>query len=795
MIEHREHASDRVAVAAEALSVLGTVVLIAWLPFLTRDGRWPITVLVAAAVLLGSAGVLVDLLSRHDARPGVDGNAAQVADAPRDGPTEDRAEPTATVTSVVVLGDEPIELQRHSVALAHRSGPCVVIGTVEHPAATAGLDVTVVTRPTATDALDVALAGIDTDAVLLVSGRAVPLVDDARAVAGHLDDAHPWAVGRTRPFNQDRDANDSGGRIGAGLRRRATTAGLASWEPNATIVRTEDLRRLGLPHRRPRGAWLRARAHEGGTAVVTDTVLTLVAAPASARTFWPDSFAQQRGAAADAAAAVRTEHGRARLLALLLVARESFAWALPTWLLVLFTGTVTGELPFRTVDGTVPALLGGVLLLRAYGLHRSLGVPLRLSADLRSTVDRIPGSIAALPSLLAARIRPTPRRVSVRPLLWAAVLGVAVLATSLVDHPPDARMTMPAVLAALLTLVLLWAVCIQVLAQRGWDRTTFRVDMSLPVRIGGRRGRLLDGSPGGLAVALDDGPDPGVPVDDDHPTVEVDLDDRSTISLPTTVAWSTRTHGRQVLGLTLGDGDDDAMTAWAAQLLRSAGHADVGRGARSGRGGLDASTATRRSGRHDPSDTRGPRDRADRSPRRLRGADTRPLAQRIGDVVGIGIAVVLSVALLAVLGAAMLGLQFAVVRSASMTPTIAQGSVVVSESVPVGDLRAGDVVTRPGTHEHGPVTHRLVSSERTGDAATIVTRGDANESTETWSVPARSTLQRVRWVVPSLGGVVAAARSNVVVVIGVVLVLGLVVAAVRLPTRPRPGTDLIPSST
>lgn len=767
MVGHREDPSDRVAAAAEALSVLGTVALIIWLPVLARHGRWPITILVAAAVLLGSVGVLVDLIGRRRTR-GAHGTG--VCEPPTDG---------ASVTSVIVLGAEPAELQRHSIALARRSGPCVVLSTTAEPAGAAGLDVGVVTGPTVAAALDAAVRDIDTDAVLLLSGRAVPAIDGARAVAGLLDDDHPWAVGRTRPFNQDRFTPDSGGRISAELRRRATASGLALWEPNATLVRTDALRRDGLPERRPRGAWLRARSNEGATPVIVDDVVALVASPASAATFWPDSFAQQRGAAADAAAAVRTEHGVDRLLALLLVARESFAWSLVTWLVVLFSGTVSGELPLRTVHGAVPALLAAVLGLRWYGLHRSLGVPLRPLTDLRSTVDRIPGSIAALPSVLVARVRPAPRRVSVRPLLWAAVLSAAVLGTALVDHAPDAQMTVPAVFAALLTLVVLWALCIQVLAQRGWERTTFRVDMSLPVRIGELRGRLLDGSPAGMAVSMDDGPAATASLPDGPLVVEVELDDASTIHLPATVAWCRTAHGRRVLGLSLSDGDSDAMAVWAVQLLRSAGHVDA-----TTSGHLGAPSAGR-DGQHDHG--RG-------SPRHTAAAPRRPLTERLGDVVGIALAIVLSIALLGVLGAAMLGLQFAVVRSASMSPTIAQGSVVISESVSVEDLRSGDVVTRPGTADSGPVTHRLVSVHPDGASTTMVTRGDANTATESWSVPTRSTLQRVRWVVPSVGDAVSAARSNLTTVIGVVLVLGLLAAAVRLPGRdrteagPRPAT-------
>ncbi|UDY34685.1 signal peptidase I [Dermatobacter hominis] len=749
MTEHRDGAggaggdastgAGRSARAAELASVLGTGALLFWLAFLTRDGRWPVSVLVALALLVGSAGVLADLVASRA------GRRAEAGGAPTDG-----AE--GTVTTIVVLGDEPVELQRHSVVLAQGAGPCVVVGTAEHADALADLGVTVVSEASQGEAIARAVAGIDTDAVLLVSGRATPVAASCRRAAARLDDDHPWAIGRTRPFNPDGFAPDSRGRVDAELRRRASACGLALWEPNATLVRTADLRRDPLPSDRPRGAWLRARQGEGGQGLVLDDDLALVAAPAGARTFWPESLAQQRGASADAAHAVRTSRGVPRLLALLLTARDSFAWSLIAWLAVLFTGTISGELPFRTVRGTVIALLAAVAVLRWAGLYRSVGQALRPARDLRSTVDRMPGSLAALPSVLAGRVLRGPRKVSVRPLLWAGLLSAAVLATALVDHPPDRQMTAPAVGAALLTLVLLWVVCIQVLVQRGWERTSFRLPLALPVTVAGRTGTTLDASPEGLAIELPPTHEPAIalPAHGDRVAVDVDLPSGGPTPIEGVVAWARRTPRRDLVGLSL-ELDATTRAIWAQQVLRAA---------------TDPATPTA----------------TPIGPVHAPGA-RRPAGSRALDVAGLAMTVVLSLVLLAVLGGAMLGLQAAVVRSGSMTPTIGQGSIVISESERVSDLRPGDVVTRPAEGRSEPVTHRLVSATRQGGDYLMQTQGDANASGETWTIPADTTLQRVRWVIPSLGDAVALLRSNLVVVLGAVLVLGLVVIAVRLPRR------------
>lgn len=755
MLGNREGASDRVAVAAEALSVLGTIVLVGWLPFLARQGRWAVTALLGLAVLLGSAGVLIDLLTRRSRH-------CQAADdtLPEHG-DRDRAT-GAGITSVVVLGDEPTELQRSSVALAARSGPCIVVALDDHHSAAvddvvSGLDVPVARGADVARALSTALPSIRTGAVLLLSGRAIPNRDACARVAARLDDAHPWAVGRTRPFDPRAGTHDGGAQVQTELRRRTTLHGPALWEPNATIVRTDDLRSRPMTDHRPRGAWLRGLRRRGGRPVLVDDVVAFVASPSSPRTFWPDSFAQQRGAAADAAAAVRESRGTDRLLALLVVARESFAWALPTWLACLLIGTTTGELPIRTAHGAVPVLFGVVLTLRWLGLRRSLGLPLRPVTDLRSMLERIPGSIAALPSTLTARVRPGPRKVSVRPLLWATILTVAVLSTALVDHGPEAAMTVPAVIAALGTLGVLWMLCIQVLAERGWERTTYRLDLSLPARIGPFRGRVINGSPAGIAVAMPTSDDTRWSAGD-RVDATVELDDGTTTEVSASVVWVRGTQRGRTLGLSIVEPRHlsateradaaEALGTWTAQLLRSA-TCPVDPLA------IEAPTAVGRRGRW---------------------------YERLGDLLGIGLAALLSLVLLAVLGAAMLGIQVAVVRSASMSPTIPQGSVVLSRSVAVSGLRPGDVVTRPRDHDHDAVTHRLVSVRDAGGGnVSVTTLGDANDAAETWDIPADSAIQRVVWTVPAVGEIVSAIRSNLVVALGAALVIGLVVIAVRVP--------------
>ena len=288
-----------------------------------------------------------------------------------------------------------------------------------------------------------------------------------------LDDTHPWAIGITRPFNQDGFGSDSRGDVDALLRRRSAAVGLALWEPNATLVRTEDLRRHPIDPRRPRGAWLRARHAEGGRPATVDQPLALVAAPAGAHTFWPESMAQQRGSAADAADAVRSGRGTARQVALGLLVRDCFAWSMLTWLLVLFTAPSRGAPDAHRVTAPTRPSCSPHSCCDGSGCTGPPDDPTSVPRPARHGRRRS-GSLAAA-SAITGRVGEA-RHAAVRPLLWAGLLSVAVLVTALVDHSPDQPMTAPAVGAALLTLVLLWVVCIQVLVQQGWSapRSGFR---------------------------------------------------------------------------------------------------------------------------------------------------------------------------------------------------------------------------------------------------------------------------------------------------------------------------------
>jgi signal peptidase len=101
------------------------------------------------------------------------------------------------------------------------------------------------------------------------------------------------------------------------------------------------------------------------------------------------------------------------------------------------------------------------------------------------------------------------------------------------------------------------------------------------------------------------------------------------------------------------------------------------------------------------------------------------------------------------------------VLTGSMEPALAPGDVVLSERRSPLDVRPGDVVTFHDPSRDGElVTHRVESLRRTGAMVAFVTRGDANDVSERWSVPADGHIGRAAVTVPKVGHVLQWAGSR-----------------------------------
>lgn len=117
-------------------------------------------------------------------------------------------------------------------------------------------------------------------------------------------------------------------------------------------------------------------------------------------------------------------------------------------------------------------------------------------------------------------------------------------------------------------------------------------------------------------------------------------------------------------------------------------------------------------------------------------------------VVALGLACLLIVPVI-------LGLDRYVIVTGSMTGTYDTGSVVFTESVPVDELRVGDVITYappPGEAATELVTHRIASIETVKGDRVFRTKGDANDAIDPWKFQLDEPTQaRVVSSVPYVG--------------------------------------------
>ena len=91
------------------------------------------------------------------------------------------------------------------------------------------------------------------------------------------------------------------------------------------------------------------------------------------------------------------------------------------------------------------------------------------------------------------------------------------------------------------------------------------------------------------------------------------------------------------------------------------------------------------------------------------------------------------------------GYRLYAVQTGSMSPAYPTGALVVDEPPAADGGAQGAVITfKVGD---GLVTHRIVESSPDG----LVTKGDANETDDPWTVPRQNVVGRVVAVVPDLG--------------------------------------------
>lgn len=124
-------------------------------------------------------------------------------------------------------------------------------------------------------------------------------------------------------------------------------------------------------------------------------------------------------------------------------------------------------------------------------------------------------------------------------------------------------------------------------------------------------------------------------------------------------------------------------------------------------------------------------------------------------------AVLMTLALFRVVG----GYQPAVMLTGSMAPLINPGAVVITKTIPMEDIKVGDVITYGiPVEDNRTVTHRIVEILTDSDGNTAVrTKGDANPNPDYWtSVLTGTTASKHVFTVPQAGTAIRFLREPVI---------------------------------
>ena len=153
------------------------------------------------------------------------------------------------------------------------------------------------------------------------------------------------------------------------------------------------------------------------------------------------------------------------------------------------------------------------------------------------------------------------------------------------------------------------------------------------------------------------------------------------------------------------------------------------------------------------------------------------LLRRAANVIAIAMTAAALASLLGVtLLPSVLGYKTYVVLSGSMEPSIHTGSVLVALPISPDSLKVNDVIVYNRSDVSESVTHRIVQINHEGDKPSFITKGDANQAADAWTVQYGDTAGKIVLSVPLLGyayNAIASPQGRLVFLVVPVLVLSL----------------------
>lgn len=156
----------------------------------------------------------------------------------------------------------------------------------------------------------------------------------------------------------------------------------------------------------------------------------------------------------------------------------------------------------------------------------------------------------------------------------------------------------------------------------------------------------------------------------------------------------------------------------------------------------------------------------------------RPRTGRLlGRIISTAILLVAAMALIAVVVAGANGIRIRVEQTGSMAPALHPGDLVLVAQTPIDTIRTGDVIGVRSA-SGAVIVHRVKRLDGLGSALRVTTQGDANPTSESWTIRRGESVALVRGSVPAVGSVVDALKGPWIAV--VVLLAGLALAAAQL---------------
>lgn len=153
---------------------------------------------------------------------------------------------------------------------------------------------------------------------------------------------------------------------------------------------------------------------------------------------------------------------------------------------------------------------------------------------------------------------------------------------------------------------------------------------------------------------------------------------------------------------------------------------------------------------------------------------------RVARVLSSMLLLMAAMALVAVIAAGAAGIRVRVEQTASMAPALKTGDLVLMRSVPLEQIRIGDII---GVREQTGrvIVHRVERLAGAGAFVRVHTRGDANPTGEDWTIARNEQVGLVTGRIPAIGSVVSAAKgpaAAIAVIFAALLLAGSALRAV-----------------